>query len=394
MVVREISPGIYAVGAIDWERRLFDALIPLPQGTSYNAYLVQGSEKTALIDTVDPSRELDLITNLVSLGVERIDYLVVNHAEQDHAGTVPMVLELYPGSKVLCSEKCRDLLVRLEGIDAERCEVVGDGTAITLGDRTLRFLSTPYVHWPETILTYEETSRFLFSCDLFGCHLATSELYCDDFLTIAQYSKRYFAEIMMPFRKSIAKYLDRIGGLPLAGIAPSHGPIYRDPAPVLAAYREWSGDCLSNHVVIPYVSMHGSVRLMVMRLCDTLMGAGVKVHPFDLTVTDIGDLATTLVDAATLVIGTPTVLFGAHPQVIGAAHLANLLRPRARFATVIGSYGWGGNAVDQIKGVLTHLEVEFLDPVMAHGAPDAKVLQDIDRLGMAIRDRHASLGLM
>jgi flavorubredoxin len=143
MAARELAPGIYSVGAIDWDRRLFDALIPLPDGTSYNAYLVKGKEKTVLIDTVDPAKEMELITNLAKLGLDTIDYIVVNHTEQDHSGTIPMMLELFPNVTLFCSEKAKDLLISLLDVPEGKIHVVTEGETLDLGGRTLRFLITP-----------------------------------------------------------------------------------------------------------------------------------------------------------------------------------------------------------------------------------------------------------
>ena len=180
MTVREVLPDIYWIGAIDWNRRLFDSLIPLPDGTSYNAYLVKGSEKTALIDTVDPAKEFEYVCNLIKLGVEKIDYIIVNHAEQDHSGSLPMAAELFPGATVVTSEKCKDLVVHLLDIPPERCLVVKDRDTISLGNKTLEFIMAPWVHWPETMMTYVREDNVLFSCDLFGSHLATSDLFARD----------------------------------------------------------------------------------------------------------------------------------------------------------------------------------------------------------------------
>ena len=175
MVSRELVSGVYWVGAFDFDRRIFDELIPLPDGTSYNAYLVTGSTKTALIDTVDPTKEYDLLSNLVKLGTERIDYIVINHAEQDHSGTLPMILEFYPDARVVTNAKCRDLLVALLHIPQERFLIITDGETLSLGNRTLRFFITPWTHWPETQITFLVEDKILFPCDLFGFHAATSE---------------------------------------------------------------------------------------------------------------------------------------------------------------------------------------------------------------------------
>jgi flavorubredoxin len=394
MTVREVLPDIYWIGAIDWNRRLFDSLIPLPDGTSYNAYLVKGSEKTALIDTVDPTKEFEYVCNLVKLGVEKVDYIIVNHAEQDHSGSVPMAAELFPGATVVTSEKCKDLIVHLLDISPERCLVVKDRDTISLGNKTLEFIMAPWVHWPETMLTYVREDSVLFSCDLFGTHMATSDLFVSDMAEVYHPAKRYYAEIMMPFRSQIKEHMKKISELGIRVIAPSHGPLYLPPDPILKAYAEWISDDVKNEVVIPYVSMHGSTEKMVTHLTDALIDRGIRVKPFDLTKTDIGELAASLVDAATIVIGTPTLLFGPHPLAANAAFITNLIKPKTRFATVIGSYGWGGKTVEAVKEMLNHLKIEVLDPVYVKGAPDSACLRELEALAERIAIKHREAGLM
>jgi len=394
MVSREIAKGIHWVGALDFDRRLFDELIPLPEGTSYNSYLIRGSEKTALIDTVDPAKEEELIVNLLKLGIEQIDYIVVNHAEQDHSGSLPMVLEMYPRAKVVTNEKCRDLLVSLLQIPPESVQVVKDGETISLGDRTLRFILTPWTHWPETQITFLEEDRILFPCDLFGFHMASSELFLTNEAEAYRSAKRYYAEIMMPFRNSIKGYVQKVRELNPAMIAPSHGPVHRNPKFILDAYADWVSDDVKNEVIIPYVSMHGSTRKMVDHLTDALIRKGVNVKPFNLTQIDIGELALSLVDGATVVIATPTVLFGPHPQIIYATYLANLLKPKTRFASVIGSFGWGGKSAETIVKMLDHLKVEVLEPVVIKGLPDEAAVVAINRLADDIAKKHKEIGIL
>ncbi|HUU76137.1 MAG TPA: FprA family A-type flavoprotein [Methanoregulaceae archaeon] len=394
MAVREIAHDVYWTGAVDWDRRLFDALVPLPQGTSYNSYLVRGSEKTALIDTVDPSKEFELVYNLVKLGVDSIDYIIVNHAEQDHSGTLPMILELFPRAKVVTNEKCRDLLVSLLEVESDRCQVISDNETLSLGNKTLEFLITPWVHWPETMITYLQEDRILFSCDLFGSHIATSDLFVTDERLIYQPSKRYYAEIMMPFRSSIRGHMERITPLEIDIVAPSHGPLHSPPDHIFSSYRDWISDEVKNEVVIPFVSMHGSTEKMVNHLAGLLMESGIAVKPFNLTVTDTGDLAMALVDAATIVIGSPTVLFGPHPLAVNATFLVNMLRPKAKFASVIGSYGWGGKTVESLKGMLTHCKPEFLEPVYTQGIPSSETLRSIERLADEIERKHREIGIL
>jgi flavorubredoxin len=394
MVSREIIHGVHWVGAIDFDRRLFDELIPLPNGTSYNSYLVQGSEKTALIDTVDPTKEYELISNIVKMNVDRIDYVVVNHAEQDHSGSLPMILEFFPDARVVTNEKCKDLLIAHLHLSPDRFMVIKDKETLSLGDRTLEFFLTPWTHWPETQITYLREDKILFSCDLFGSHTATTSLYVVDEAEIYRSAKRYYAEIMMPFRNSIKGYVEMIRALPLAMIAPSHGAIYSHPPFILDAYADWVSDAVKNEVVIAYVSMHGSTQKMVDHLIDALITRGITVKPFNLTRTDIGELAMSLVDTATVIIATPTVLFGPHPQVVYATYLANMLKPKVRFASVIGSYGWGGKAVDTIVKMLDHVKVEVTEPVMVKGLPDETTFLALNRLADEILKKHKDANIV
>jgi flavorubredoxin len=391
MKPREILPGVDYVGAPDFDRRLFDALIPLPDGTSYNAYLVRGRDKTALIDAVEPEM-LHVLRSCLE-DVPRIDYVVSNHTEQDHSGGLPWVLERYPTAQLLSSEPAKPMLVDHLGLDAAKIRAVADGEKLDLGGKTLRFLSTPWVHWPETMSTYLEEDQVLFSCDWFGAHIAATDLFVDDAECILAEAKRYYAEIMMPFRKIIQKNLDRIKDLEIRLIAPSHGPIHRDPASIISAYRDWTDDKPHNTVVIPWVTMHGSTEIMVGRLIDGLVERGVRVFPFNMATADIGQLAMALVDAATLVVAAPTVHVGPHPVALGAVILANALRPKVRFASIIGSYGWAGKMPETVQAAMPNLRVEMLPGVVAKGMPKPGDLEAVDALAAAIAAKHKALGL-
>jgi len=394
MKPREIKPGIYWVGAVDWDRRLFDALIPLPDGTSYNSYLIKGSDKTALIDTVDPAMQDVLINNLNLLGITHIDYVIANHAEQDHSGTLPLVVEKYPRAQIVVTPKCKDMLIDLLAIPEEKFITVNDKETISLGDRTLEFIHAPWVHWPETMLTYLKEDRILFPCDFFGSHLATTDLYVRDGGQVYEAAKRYYAEIMMPFRTTIQKNLEKVKGYDIDIIAPSHGPMHDKPEFILKAYHSWAFDEPKNIVVLPYISMHGSTRKMVEYLVGALAQRGVTVKQFDLAVTDIGKLAMALVDTATVVLGTPTVLAGPHPNVAYAAILANALRPNLKFISIIGSYSWGGKAVEQLAAMIPNLKIEILEPVLSKGLPQEADFKALDNLAETIAERHKESGFL
>jgi flavorubredoxin len=388
MKPRQIVPNVYLIGAVDWDRRLFDALIPLPDGTSYNAYFVVGSEKSVLLDTVDPSKWPELSAQLDEL--PEPDYLVIHHVEQDHSGSTPLVLERFPDITVVCDEKARGMLIDHLHVDEARFHVVADGDTLSLGDKTLRFLFTPWVHWPETMSTYLEEDKILFSCDFFGSHFATSDVFADKH-EVYDGAKRYYAEIMMPFGPQVTKNIDKVTQYPIDYISPSHGPVYDDPSFIIDAYRDWAGGEPHNIVCLPYVTMHDSTRLMVDHLTTALADRGVAVERFDLTTVDLGELASSLVHAGTIVLGTPTVLTGPHPLAAHAAFLANALRPRTKYATVIGSYGWAGKTVETIVGLMPKLKVELLAPVLVKGMPREADFAALDALADTIAEKHKDL---
>jgi flavorubredoxin len=387
--LRRIRPGIEWVGAIDWDRRLFDELIPLPDGTSYNAYLVRGSAKTALIDTVDPTKSAQLLHQLDA--VPTVDYLVIQHVEQDHSGTAPLVVVKYPDVKIVSTPKAKPMITDHLGIPEDRITAVEDGETLSLGDRTLEFIYAPWVHWPETMLTYIREERVLLTCDLFGSHLATSDLYAVDRPRICEAAKRYFAEIMMPFTNLIKGHLRKLEPYEIEIICPSHGPIHHDPGFIVDAYRHWVLDPPKNLVVLPYTSMHDSTARMVDHLIEALTERGVHVEPFNLTAADIGAYAVHLVDAATVVFATPTVLVGPHPNVVFAAYLTAALRPKLKHAAIIGSYGWASKAAEQTQKLCADLKAEWLDPVVTKGLPKQETYEALDALADEIAARHKDL---
>lgn len=391
--MRALAENVFSVGVIDWELKMFDRLIPLPDGTSYNSYLVRGSEKTALIDCVEPERVDELIAHLIDGGESKIDYIVAHHGEQDHSGSLPDMLVLYPDAKVVTNPKCKTMLLDLLDIDEEKIITVEDREVISLGDKTLEFVYTPWVHWPETMSTYLQEDRILFSCDFFGAHMATSDLFVSDERMIWEPAKRYYAEIMMPYRKQVLSNIKKISDLDISIIAPSHGPAYDNPKFIVDAYSEWAGGEVKNEVLIPYVSMHGSTKEMADHLADALIERGVTVKIFELAEVDIGKLAIALVDAATVVIGSPTVIVGPHPHAANAAFLTNLLRPKLKFASIIGSFGWGSKMVDHLCGMLSGLKVELIEPVVVKGVAKEQTFADLERLAERIVEKHKEAGI-
>ena len=386
---RALCPNVDWLGSIDWDRRLFDALVSTPYGTSYNAYLVRGQDKTVLVDTVDPAKKDDLFAQIE--GVENIDAVVIQHVEQDHSGTLPDLLDRYPEASVLATPKAISMIEDHLGVPADRVTSVEDGETLDLGGEQLEFLHTPWVHWPETMLTYVRDQKVLLTCDLFGSHLATSELFASGDSRAIPAAKRYFAEIMMPFSSAIRGYLDRLqsGRYPAEMIAPSHGPVVDHPETILSAYREWSGEQPKNLAVIPYVTMHGSTKRMVEHLVSALTDREIPVQPFDMTRTDLGDLAMSLVDAHTVVFAAPAALVGPHPVIVSVAYVVGALRPKLRTAAVIGSYGWACQTEQRIQSLVKKPNLEWLSSVLIKGQPKKEDLEALGRLGDEIADRHS-----
>jgi flavorubredoxin len=332
--------------------------------------------------------------NLKSAGVENLDYIITQHAEQDHSGSLPAVLAAYPMAQVVTSPKCKEILMYLLHIPESRIKTVEDKETLSLGDRTFEFIHFPWVHWPDTMLSYLKEDKILFTCDFFGSHSATSDQYVTNEGTIYEASKRYFAEIMMPFRTNIQRQWEKLAPYDIQIIAPSHGPVHNKPSFIMDAYKDWVMGPPKNSVVIPFVSMHGSTRLMVDYLTRALTVRGVNVERFDLTASDVGKLAMSLVDAATVINGTPTVLGGAHPAAVYAAVLTNALRPKVKFASVIGSYGWGGRAAEQLTTLLPNLKVELIAPVVIQGLPEAADYKALDEMADTVLAKHKEAKLV
>jgi flavorubredoxin len=368
-------------------------LIPLPQGTSYNSYLIKGSEKTALIDTVEPEKSHILMSQLND--VDTIDYVISLHAEQDHSGSIPFVLEKYPQAVVYTSVREKPMLLEfLPELDAERIITVEDGETVSLGDRTLKFIYTPWVHWPETMTAYMAEEKKLFTCDFFGAHLATSKMYADEDPIVLASNKLYFSEIMQPLRNFITKNLEKIKEYEIDMILPSHGPIYNVPEFILSAYDEWVNGPTKNEVVIPFVSMHNSTLRMVEYLVGALADRGVKVQPFNLAVADLGEIARSLVDASTIILGSPTLLGNPHPLLANAIAVVALLKPKAPFLGFIGSYGWSDGVTKKIESMAAPLRKEVLPFVNINGFPKEEAFAKLDELADAIVEKHKEIGVM
>ena len=279
-------------------------------------------------------------------------------------------------------------------IEDEKFQTVADGEEISLGNKTLKFIYAPWVHWPDTMFTYVKEDNLLFTCDFLGSHSPFENLFAVETPELLAGAKRYYAEIMMPFRNFCKKYVQKVKEMNVDMILTSHGPIYKNPNFILDAYEKWTADEVANEVVIPYVSMYESTKEMVDYMCEKLSDKGITVKPFNVVEEDLGELAMELVDACTVVFGTSMVLAGPHPAAVSAAYLAGLLRPKAKFVSFIGSYGWGGVLTEKLEQALSNVKAEKLEPVIIKGKPREDDFKKLDVLIESIYNKHKELGLV
>ncbi len=391
--MKSLKPAnnVFFCGEKDIERTLFDQLIPLPEGTTYNSYFIKGSEKNVLIDTIYPPKLELLLSSLKQEKIDRLDYIISNHAEQDHSGALPALVEKFPEVKIVTNERAKDNIKSMLHIKDERFIIVKDNDTLSLGDKTLQFILAPFVHWPDTMFTYIVEDEYLFTCDFLGAHYTSGDIYADYSKSLLMAAKRYYAEIMMPFRTFASKYVKKIKEINPKMVLPSHGPVYDKPEFILEAYEDWTSDNVKNKVLIPYVSMYESTKIMSEHLKTKLEDAGTEVVLWDLIEGDAGELAMELIDVATIVLGTSMVLAGPHPAAVYATYLINILKPKFKFFTIIGSYGWGGNLTQVLENLLNCVRPEKLEYVIIKGRPTAEDLAKLDVLAEQIIEKHKTI---
>ena len=395
MKFSEIKNSVYYCGLNDCERKIFDELIPLEHGTTYNSYLVKGSEKVAIIDTMYPKKTDIYLKNLDENGIDHVDYIIANHGEQDHSGSIPALLEKYPNAVVITNAVCKNNIIEMLHVDESKIQVIKNNDELSLGDKTLRFMIAPGVHWPDTMFTYIVEDNLLCTCDFLGAHFTfkDGDIFAPDNEELEHSAKRYYAEIMMPFRTVCKKYTKQVKELNPEMILPSHGPIYKNPKFILDLYNDWASDEGKNLVLLPYVSMYGSTEEMVDYLIKKLNEKGIQTEKFDIVTGDLGDLAMGLVDATTIILGSSMVLAAPHPMAANIAYLANVLRPKAKIASFVGSYGWGGNLFGKSGEMLSGLKLEVIEPLLVKGKPSVTDFNKLDEMVNEIYNKHKALNL-
>lgn len=377
MATVTLSPDVHAVGVKDPGLTVFDIVIPTEFGTTYNAYLVKGTAKTALIDCVKRQFSEELFRNLAGLvPVENVDYVIVNHSEPDHAGALVDLLARNPGVTVLLSRSAKTFVDNLVNAGFG-FRIVNDNDELALGGKTLRFINAPFLHWPDTILTYLVEDRILFPCDFLGAHYASPEYFNDELADPGKARKAfefYYGTIMRPYKEHILKACARVRECAPAMIAPSHGPILRrDPMSYLDWYeaRAAAGSKVDpKKVAVVYTSAYGNTGMMAARVAEGISAGGAVPVVLNCVETPMQGIVDELETAAGFLVGTPT-LNGNVPHPI-LALIANMvvLNMRGKPASVFGSYGWSGEAVKTVQDILASMRIKVApEPIKVRMTP-------------------------
>ncbi len=387
----EVKKDIYWVGAVDWSIRDFHGYSTY-KGTTYNAYLVK-DEKITLFDTVKKGFELDLIHRIHNLGIkpEEVDYLVVNHVEMDHSGGVPELVTRLKPEKVFCSPMAEKALRGHyhEAVDQWPLQVVKSGESLSLGKRTVNFLETRMVHWPDSMFSYLVEDKVLISSDAFGHHWATSERFDDevDPSELMAHCAKYYANILWLYSPLVNKLLAQVGemGLEFDAICPDHGVIWRkDPGRIVEAYRRWSAQETGLKAVVAFNTMWHSTELMAKAVADGLNDEGLSVKLMDLKYNHRSEVVTEMLEARAFVFGSSTLNNGMLPLMADLLHYLRGLKPLKRVAAAFGSYGWSGEAVKLITGILEGMKLEVIDGMRHQYVPDHQALSACRELGRKV----------
>ena len=384
----EIAKGIYDVGVIDWTIRDFHGY-STHMGTSYNAFLVVG-EKIALIDTVKKSFADQLLRNIKRIvDPSKIDVVISNHTEMDHTGSLPYIMEKVGKEKpIYCSSMGKKNLSRHFSEDFN-FQVIKEGEDLSLGGKTLSFIETRMLHWPDSMFTYLKEDKILFSSDAFGQHYAGHEQF-DDVVgeKIMFHAKKYFANILLLYAPLILKLIDRVieMGLDIDMICPDHGVLWRNPSTIIDAYARWSRqEDLTDKAVVIYDTMWHSTEKMALAIADGLHEEGIDVRPMKLREYDRSDIMTEVCDAKAVVMGSPTLNNGIFPTVADFLTYMKGLKPQNKIAAAFGSFGWSGESVKILEKELADMKFNLITPGLKHQyVPDEAALEKCVAFGRQI----------
>jgi flavorubredoxin len=379
----EIKPDIYWVGGIDWDVRNFHGY-STNRGTTYNAYLIL-DKKITLVDTVKHYLFDEMCSKIKEIiNPSKIDYIISNHVEMDHSGSLPKILELCPNATVITSTRGEKGLKRHYKKDWN-LKVVKSGDTINIGKRTLHFVEVPMVHWPDSMVTYIPSDKLLLPNDAFGQHIASAERFDDevDWGILKEEAAKYYANIVMPYGSQVEKALEALSGLDVDMIAPSHGVIWRSLIPkILKEYTKWAKYETDNKALIVYDSMWGSTEKIAYALREGIEEAGVPIKMRNLKNTHTSDVITDVISSKMILLGSPTLNNTMLPTMGGFLTYLKGLRPKNRIGFIFGSYGWGGQAVGEMEKILKDLSWDIpVKSINLNYVPDEKEIEDVKKIG-------------
>ena len=379
----EVKPDIYWVGGIDWDVQNFHGYLT-PRGTTYNAYLIM-DKKVTLVDTVKHYLFDEMLSRIKEIiAPSKIDYIISNHVEMDHSGSLQKILEICPKAKVITSARGEKGLKRHFKKDWN-FQVVKSGDTLNIGKRTLHFVEIPMVHWPDSMVTYSPSDKLLLPNDAFGQHIASAARFDDeiDWGILKEEAAKYYANIVMPYGSQVEKALKALSGLDIDMIGPSHGIIWRSLIPqILKEYTKWARYETENKALIVYDSMWGSTEKIAYALQEGIEETGIPVTMRNLKTTHISDVITDVISSKLILIGSPTLNNTMLPTMGGFLTYLKGLRPKNRIGFVFGSYGWGGQAVGEIEKYIKDLGWDIpLGSINLNYIPDDKELLDVKKTG-------------
>ena len=385
----KVTDNVYWVGAIDWTLKDFHGY-STHRGSTYNAYLVL-ADKVTLIDTVKAPFRGELLSRISSvIDPGKVNYVISNHSEMDHTGSLPEIVDILKPEKVFASEMGAKAIARHFGsIDVKTVE---DMSELDLGGLRIKFIETRMLHWPDSMFSYIEEEGILFSQDAFGMHLATAERFDDELPEQLLYEEAatYYANILMPYSHLVLKLLDRVTEIGLAPkiVAPDHGPIWRGKIDwVLNLYKQWAQRKPKHKVVIIFDTMWKSTELMARAIAEGAAETGASVKLMSMRSSHRSDIATEVLDAGALVVGSPTINNNMFPTVADVLYYLKGLKPKGLVGAGFGSFGWSGESVKQIEEILKEMKVDIVEEgLKVQYIPDEGDLEKCRELGKKVAD--------
>ena len=374
----EMKKGVYWVGGIDWDLRNFHGYLT-QRGSTYNAYLII-DEKITLIDTVKHYLYDEMIKRISQIiDPKKIDIVVSNHVEMDHSGGLPQLLKLCPNAQLFTSPSGEKGLKAHFGGEGWNFKVVKTGDKINIGKQNLQFVLAPMVHWPDNMMVYLEEEKILFSNDAFGQHIASYERFDDEYYLdiVMEEAKKYYANIVLPYDTNTQKAFQDASKLDIKMVAPSHGIIWRkNVGKIFEAYQKWMTNQTENHAVIIYDTMWKSTEKIAYALAEEMEAKGVAIHIKSLQTNHISDIMTCVQTAKYIFVGSPTLNNNILPNVAAFLTYMKGLHPKNRIGMAFGSYGWGGQSVALVEGVLQEMGMEVLPNIRIQYIPDTEKLKE------------------